>query len=86
MLCSHFYFFHPIVIDFISAAGQSDHAQLFINHNVSHAFAIRAAEIGTHTNANKSQAHILKTHTHKNKKRVPAVRKRATVLPTSTVA
>lgn len=88
MLFSPCYFFHPPEIDFVSVAGQSDHALLFINHNASHAFAVPVVEIGTHTHtsANKLHAHIQKSHTHKHKKRVPAVRKRATVLPTSTVA
>jgi len=71
MLFSHFYFVHPTVIDFVSAAGQSDHALLFLNQNVSHAFAVPLVEIGTHINTNKSQAHIEKSHTHKHKKRGP---------------
>lgn len=62
MLFSPCYFFHLPEIDFVSVAGQSDHALLFINHNASHAFAVPVVEIGTHTHKRKQ---IARTHTEK---------------------
>lgn len=83
MLFSHFWGFfpNPTVVDFITATGQSDHALLFTHHNVSHAFAVPAVEIGAHTQTNHRHTYRKPTHAHKHKER-----KRATVLPTSTVA
>lgn len=54
-----FAFFHPIVTDFVTVAGPSDHAPLFINHNVCLAFAKPAVEIGTH----KKHKQIAGAHT-----------------------
>lgn len=57
----------------VSTAGRSDHALLFINHNVSHAFAVPVAR--THTN-NKQIA-----GTHTTQKEGPCCEKKSYSTP-----
>lgn len=87
MFFSHIYFVHLIVLDFCSCSRSVwSRSALHKSQYVPCLCCARGGEWHNKINTNKLQAHIEKAHTHKHKKRAPAGSKRATVLPTSTVA